>query len=230
MASTIIYNRVSTKEQNPELQKRDCIKLAESLGLKEYEFKEEKESAWKEVDKREIFEYVKNRIKSNNIDHLIVWDFDRVYRNRKKFKEFLELLKIYHVKLHSVRQSWLEQLHKVPEPWNEIVYNLMIDIYGSIAEEESNKKSMRTKNAVVREDGKPTKSYKGKLWGRKNLPERVDKEILELRKNGHSIREIAESITYIDRNKNQKNVSIAYVHKILKSFNDNVKVVLGVIN
>ncbi len=211
MAQTIIYIRTSTEEQNPGNQLRDCLKI-NSYG--EYELSEEKQSAFKDKD-RPLFEEIRKRIKQNKLDHLICWDLDRLYRNRKKLIEFFDFCKIYKCKVHSYRQEWLEQLNSIPEPFNEIMHNLMLQIMGWLAEEESKKKSERVKLAVRKNKGKPTKSYKGNLWGRKSLSKNVVKEILKLHDAGLSIRKISAQVFYWDKNKNKKSVAIGSVHKII---------------
>ena len=198
---TIIYIRTSTIEQNPENQLNGCESI-NSFG--EYELIEDKQSAWKDNVERDGFERLKKLIKSRKVNHLIVWDFDRLYRNRIKFKQFLEFLRAYKVKLHSYRQLWLEEIHKVPEPWNDIVYDLLINIYGHIAQDESDKKSKRVKAAVRKKDG-ITKSYKGKKWGRKSLSTNKIRMIIELHKKEKSIRTISKEL----------NISLGVVHKYI---------------
>lgn len=206
---TIIYIRTSTEDQNPENQMKDCLAI-NSYG--EYEVIEDKQSAWKDDKEREGFSVLFKKIKSGEVKHLIVWDFDRVYRNRIRFKQFLELLKAYNVKLHSYRQAWLEDIHKVPPPWNDIVYDLMINVYGHLAEEESNKKSQRTKAAIRIKDGK-TYSRTGLKWGRRVKPVHKD-YILELKAQGLSIVNIAKK--YNEREDFKAKISHQTVFNILK--------------
>jgi len=111
---------------------------------------------------------------------------------------------MYKVKLHSSRQQWLEDLHKAPEPWNDIMYDLLINIYGHIAQDESDKKSKRVKAAVRKKDG-ITKSYKGKKWGRKSLSTNKIRMIIELHKKEKSIRTISKEL----------NISLGVVHKYI---------------
>jgi DNA invertase Pin-like site-specific DNA recombinase len=59
----IIYLRTSTEEQNPQNQLESCKRLAEKIGVKEYEVIEEKVSGWKEDAERELFDKVKKSIK-----------------------------------------------------------------------------------------------------------------------------------------------------------------------
>lgn len=203
---TIIYLRTSTEEQTPENQLRDCQSINKYGNA---EIIQERQSAFKDKD-REKFERIREDIKSDRIDHLIVWDLDRLYRNRKKLTEFFEYCKIYGCKIHSVRQEWLEQLHKIPEPFNEIVSNLLVQLMGWLAEDESKKKSERVKIAY---------QNRKKDWGRKPLSDAVKEEIIRLKEQGLSIREIADSVTYWDKNNNRKFVSKSAVHKTLLEFN-----------
>lgn len=199
---TIIYLRTSTTEQNPENQLKDCLSIIEPNT--EYEVMQEQQSAYKIIE-RPVFESIKKRIKSKKFSKLIVWDLDRLYRNRKKLIAFFELCKAYGVVIYSFRQQWLNDLHKIPEPWNEIVHSNMLDIFGWIAEDESRKKSERIKNAV-RQNSKGTFSYKGNKWGRKPLSTFKRKRIAELHNSGHSIRQISERL----------NISVGSVHKTIR--------------
>ncbi len=187
----IIYLRTSTEEQNPENQLRDCKTLVKG----EFELIKEKQPAFKDKD-RPNFERAKKLIKSGNIRHFIVWDLDRIYRNRIKLKQFFEFCKLYKCSIHSFRQKWLEQLHKIPEPFNEIMHDLMLNLMGWLAEDESKKKSERVKLAVRKKEGKPTKSYKGNKWGRKSLSKQMRTKIKDCIKENPkmSLREIANEL------------------------------------
>lgn len=213
MKKKIIYLRTSTEEQNPQLQLENIVS---SFNIDEFEVIEEKQSAWKD-EERPKFKEIYNRILTNDIEAVYVWDLDRLYRKRIKLKEFFELCKAYKCKVYSHRQSWLNKINAVPSPWNEIILNLLIDILGWLAEEESSKKSDRIKNAV-RKKGNKTISYKGNRWGRKPLPKQTRDRIIELYNQGLSIRKIAGEVKTTDKNKNQKNVSRSAVHKTIQEY------------
>lgn len=218
----IITIRTSTTEQTPELQLKPCEELCKTNGWEIIgRFKDQK-SAYKETD-REEFEEAKQLIKARKVQHLVCWDLDRLYRNRKLLIEFFQFCKLYGVKIHSVNQDWLENLNKIPEPFNEIMFDLMLSIMGWIGESESKKKSERTKLAIRKKKGQPTKSYKGKKWGRKSLSKNIQQEVLGLHKQGLSIREISQSVFYWDKNKNRKQISKSAVHKILTEVKKDVK-------
>ena len=224
MKPTIIYLRTSTEEQNPDNQLKDCVELVDRVGLKDYETIPEQLSGWKDIE-REKLNLIKQSIERKQIKNLIVWDLDRLYRNRKKLISFFQFCKSYGCKIYSFRQDWLESLNKIQEPFNEIMFNLMLEIMGWLAEEESNKKSERTKNAVRRQTGEPTLSYKGNKWGRKPLSKKTISEILELHKKGLTIRDISGQVFYWDKNNNKKKVSISAVHKIIQQNKGNKQVV-----
>ena len=204
MVIKIIYLRTSTEEQNPQNQLRDC----KTLVKEDYEVIEEKQSAFKDKD-RPKFEGIKERIKKKGISKLICWDLDRLFRNRKKLIEFFEFCKIYNCKIDSYRQQWLNELNSMPEPFNEIMHTLMIQIMGWLAEEESKKRSDRVK--IAHKNSK-------KKWGRKPL-QNIEDKVIELYKQGKTLREIAKEVYYWDSGRNKKFVSKSAVHKIITKFN-----------
>lgn len=209
MKKSVIYIRTSTDEQNPELQLRDISTLTKN---KNCEIVEEKQSAWKDdIKARPKFKAIYNEILKGEIEKLYVWDLDRLFRKRIKLKELFEVCKAYKCKIYSYRQSWLNQMNKIPSPWNEIILDLLINILGWLAEEESTKKSDRVKNAVRKKNNKAI-SYKGNKWGRPELEIdyttklRIQKDLQEL-----SIRKVADKYNL---KKNQ-------VEKIKKELSEN---------
>ncbi len=217
MKQTIIYLRTSTEEQNPQNQLEACQQLAQKLNLQDCEIFEDKVSGWKELE-RKNFNEIKKAIEKAQVKYLICWDLDRIYRNRKKLIEFFEFCKIYNCKIYSVRQDWLESINRIQEPFNEIMHNLMLQIMGWLAEEESNKKSERVKLAIKKRDGE-TYSKFGNKWGRKaiNSP-RLKEKVKELHNQGLSFREILkhEEVYFYDKNKNKKKPSLATIHTLTK--------------
>jgi len=214
MNNIAIYIRTSTEDQEPENQIRDCEKLINHTGGIVYELFQDKQSAYTDKKEREQFESLKRKIKSRNIDHLLVWDLDRIYRNRLKLKEFFEFCKVYNCEIHSVNQQWLEELNKIPAPFNEIMHELMLNLMGWLAEDESKKKSERVKLAVRKKDG-ITKSYKGNKWGRKSIGAMKIKEVLALSEQGLSVRDIAKQVYVWDKSGNKKLIGKSTVHKLI---------------
>ena len=214
MDKVVIYNRVSTAEQNPLNQLNECVELCNKLGLEDYKDYQESVSGFKETE-RAVFDSIKRDVEQGQIKNIVVWDLDRLYRNRKKLIAFFDLCKIKGCKIYSVRQSWLEDLNKIPSPFNEIMFNLMLQIMGWLAEEESSKKSERVKIAVRKEEGKPTRSYKGNKWGRKSISEAIKRAIMEAYKQNKTYSQICKEVFYWDKNNNKKFVSKGLIHKII---------------
>jgi|SRR3972149_5156063 len=214
MKENIIYIRTSTEEQNPENQLKDCIEFSKKLSIEDFEILEDKVTGWTEIE-RESFDKIKLAIDHGNIKSLIVWDIDRIYRNRKRLIAFFELCKIKKCNIFSFRQDWLQEINKMPPPFNEMMHSLMLQVMGWIAEEESTKKSQRVKISVRRKEGEPTKSYKGNKWGRKSISPKIMEQIKQLRDKGLSYSQICKEVSYNDKNNNKKQVSKTLVNKVL---------------
>jgi DNA invertase Pin-like site-specific DNA recombinase len=211
MPNDVIWERGSTPTQNPEIQYADIQSLnpsPDALVLIE------QVSAWKDNVKRPQLEKLISLIKAGKVDRLFVWNLDRLYRNRKKLKDFLALAHAYGVEIFSYRQQWLQQLQSIPDPWNDIVFDLMLSIIGWLAEDESTTKSERVKMAVRKTD-KGTYSHRGNRWGRKPLPKQTITRVLELHGQGKSIRQLASVVKVYDSNNNGRNISTGAVHKII---------------
>ena len=133
---------------------------------------------------------------------------DRLYRNRKKLIAFFEFCKLYGCSVHSFRQKWLEDVNNMPAPWNEIIHDLMIQIMGWLAQDESDKKSKRVKAAVRRKED-ITLSYKGNRWGRKPISSFKRNKIIELHKQNMTVRKIAVEL----------GISKSVVHKTIQEIN-----------
>jgi DNA invertase Pin-like site-specific DNA recombinase len=192
MEKAFIYLRVSTddKGQDPTLQLADCQRLASERGVEVAQVFKEEASAWKNVD-RPIFSSMVKRAMNGGITHIIVWDLDRLYRQRVEMVSFVKEMTRAKVKVISTRQKWIEELHKIPYPWNEIVFDLVINVIGWMAEEESRHKSERVKLAVTKKYGH-TVSRAGKRWGRPELSKYLRSEIVKMRQDGKSIMAISK--------------------------------------
>jgi len=204
-----IYIRCSTEGQEPDNQ----LSQVQEMCGKNVPVYKENASAWKIELGRPTFDKLLGKIHKGQIDHIYVWDLDRIYRNRLTLVRFIEACRANRCKIHSFRQQWLEDINNIPEPWNQIIYDFMCNIMGWMAEEESNKKSERVRAAMRIKKGK-TISYKGNWWGRKPLPKQTRDRIIELHTKGESMRTIAnEVVTWV--NGNPKKISKSAVHKII---------------
>jgi DNA invertase Pin-like site-specific DNA recombinase len=212
----VIYIRTSTDEQNPENQLSQIFTMRNSED--EPLILEDKVSAWKDSDRLNFTKLI-GIVKRSKTKNVYVWDLDRLYRNRLKLVEFFQLCKFKGVKIHSYRQLWLRDLNNAPSPWNDIMSDMMLQIMGWLAEEESSKKSERVKASIRKRNG-VTVSHNGKRWGRKGLPTQTKNAIIEFHAQGFSIRKISELVKTTDKNKNMKNVSKSVVHKTIKEFHE----------
>ncbi len=233
MEKAIIYLRTSTKDQNPELQKEDCVRFCEENKLEVDEIVIEQGSAYKLEKKRLKWEGVIKKAKKEK-KHIVVWRYDRAFRNREEFYKFMKVMfevygkKVYSVKETSIISFWdlIDKSHSDNPVFNELLngifrtlWDFMIQQAGEEAEEESKKKSSRIKLAVRKTNG-VTRSYKGKKWGRKSMNKRVYKDIIKLHNEGKKIREIAAEVYYWDKNSHKKFVSHGFVHKTIVEYKE----------
>lgn len=212
--TNIVYIRTSTEEQVPENQLKDTLSLIPNQKFKVYK---DKQSAWKEgIKDRPEFKESLRLIRSGNVDSFNVWDLDRIYRNRIKTVQFMNLCQYYGVTVRSYRQQWLNSFDKVPPPFNEIFKDMLIQICGWISEEESQKKSDRIKIAY--------RNHNGAKWGRptNRLTGSQKEEIIYLREHGFSIRAISRKMQiskyYVEStiNENKKQKAMQFIKKCYK--------------
>ena len=232
----IIYLRTSTKDQHPELQLKDCQEFARSHDIEVIGVLQEQSSAYKNkgnIKKRLEWQKIISLAKHKEIDCIVLWHYDRCFRNREKFFKFmLEMFELNNVRVYSQQQQYVTELWDmsnnlpdIPAPWDILIKDIMkslwkstLHIIGKASEEESSKKSNRVKMAVRKLEGKPTTSYKGNVWGRKSLSKQTINKVLELHKQGLSIRSIVSKVTYWDSNNHKKQISRGAVHKIVSTY------------
>lgn len=186
-----IYLRVSTEDQDEENQLSPCEKLCLDRGWSVFDIYRERVSAWgaESLSKRPELTKLLKDARQKKVAHVVIWDLDRLFRNRVKLVETIRAYAGYGVRFHSVRQSWLDELNKAPPPWNEIMTDLMLQIIGWMGEDESNKRSERTKAGIARK--KKLKEYGG---GRPSILKKkgIDPaEICYRREAGMSFRKLA---------------------------------------
>src|SRR3989338_1666903 len=230
----IIYNRVSTTEQNHELQLKECAEFCKSKGWEIIgEPLQEQASAFKDESKREKFQEMLQRAERGEFKHIVVWNMDRF--SRQPEEEVLKLVKklnlIYGVDVNAVKGDlWSELVQSIAkikeqgfigEAISEFLEKIIRGFEFQRAYRESKTKSERVKLAVRKEEGEPTRSYKGNKWGRRAInSDRLKEKIKELKQQGLSIRDILknEDIYYYDKNKNKKKHSVATIHSYLKKY------------
>lgn len=194
-----IYVRVSSKEQDADSQLKECIDLAMREGW-DYDIIKEKISAFKNPERERL-----HRLMS--YDHVIVWAYDRLQRNRKAFIELVRAFQARGAKVHSIKDAWLEELWKIPSPWNEIVGDFMLQIVGWMAESESRLRSERVKAAYANRKNE---------WGRLRKP--VNLVRLESCMVEGSLRKITRR--YNEGLPKKEMLSYGTVKKIIDSFRE----------
>lgn len=177
-----IYLRTSTNEQFPEKQKAECEEFAKNRGYEIQEVHYEQISAYKEKVRPE-YEKIKEKARKGEIQAVIVWALDRWVRNRDTLLEDVIILRNYGVKLHSVKEAYLEAIN-LEGPLGKTIQEFLLGLIGSIAEVESTRKSDRVKMAY--------KNHKGN-WGRKSTHTNKKKIVWELRSKGESLRSISKT-------------------------------------
>jgi len=207
-----IYLRTSTTEQHPEFQKQECLEFAERKGYVVGEIYLEQLSGYKQID-RPMYNEVKERARQGKIQAVIVWALDRWVRNRDTLLEDVTTLRNYGVKLHSVKENWLEVIN-IDGSLGKTIQDFLLGLIGSLAEMESKRKSERTLMVY--------KNYTGNKWGRPNL-KNVDEQIIKLIESETPLRQITKEVYYWDKSRNKKYVSLGYVHKVKAELNKEVK-------
>ena len=204
---TAIYLRTSTREQFPEKQKEECIIFAKARGYEIEGIYEEQLSGFKDIV-RPQYEAVKEKARTGKINAVIVWALDRWVRNRDTLLEDVTILRNYGVKLHSVKEAWLEAVN-IDGSLGKTIQDFLLGLIGSLAEMESQRKSERTIMAYKNRTGR---------WGRKNIPQKTKEAIVELYKQNKSYSQICSKVFYYDKNGNEKYISKGAVHKIIAEF------------
>lgn len=192
---SVIYLRTSTKDQNPENQKEECMMFAKNRGYEVIEVLSEELSGFKDI-KRPKYDKVVEMARKGEIKAVIVWAMDRWVRNRDTLLEDVVILRNYGVKLHSVKESWLEAIN-IEGALGRTIQEFLLGLIGSIAEMESQRKSERVKIAF--------QNHKGKKWGRPKVHTNKINIILDDLNNGLSYRQISE----------KRNIGIGTISKIV---------------
>lgn len=227
----VIYNRVSTTEQNPELQLKECNDFAFSKGWFVKEVYTEQKSAFKDESQRTEFNRMLEDVKKGGIDFILVWNMDRFSRQPEEYvmRQIRELAFIG-VKVVAVHGDvWsqlvesigtLKSLGTMGEAILEFLEKIIRALEYQRAYRESKTKSERVRLAVRQKDGK-TVSYKGNKWGRKGLPKQTVDRILELKRQypKMSLRDFVEhpDCYQYDKSGNKKPLSIMTISRILRS-------------
>ncbi|MCL5018666.1 MAG: recombinase family protein [Candidatus Pacearchaeota archaeon] len=204
MDKAIIYLRVSTKEQNENLQLDDCINYCKNHNFEIVGTYQERVSAWKENIVRAERDKVIEEIHLGKANHIVVWAFDRWIRKRDTLIDDINALLNLGCKLHSVKDSWYESIN-VEGPLGRTIREFMLGLIGSIAEMESQRRSER-----IWLGKQNTKKKQGPKF---KLSEENIKEIINFYSSFKSLRKTAEEYNKIHK----PHISYGTVSHVIKS-------------
>ena len=165
----IIYARVSTSDQSPDLQIRQLSQFAKDRNFKVVKTYEEKMSGAK--DKRPLYQEMLNDVRKKKADAVLVWKLDRFARSTRELLERLEEFHALGVEL----LSYTENIDTTTP-----IGKAFFQIAAVIAEFERD---------LIRERiiaGVENAKAKGKRLGRPTLPIETINEIKRLKKKGLS--------------------------------------------
>ena len=187
----IIYLRVSTDDQDEKNQLNSCMDFCKQRGyLVVGVFTDHAKSAYKNI-RRPEYQNVWRLAYHRRIQHIVVWSLDRWTRKGGiELLKDINLLASYDVLLHSVQESFLDEIGSTSEMMVHF-RNFMIGFLGWLGKQESQKRSKRVKDSIRFQKAKE----KGKV-GRPNMPKVTVKQIELALKRGDSYRSIQSKIRY----------------------------------
>lgn len=168
-----LYIRVSTKEQNESRQ----LKLKEKYNLRNSDVFIDKATG-KSFD-RPQYKKLKEEMQSG--DTLIIMSIDRLGRNKQQALEEIRDLKVKGIRLIvddiPTTQIEIDDNNKLII---EMINNVLIEVYTSLAEQELNKIKLRQKQGIsvmpINEVGKKYSKRTGNETGRPNKKNNLSKE------------------------------------------------------
>jgi DNA invertase Pin-like site-specific DNA recombinase len=187
-----IYVRVSTVDQNDDMQFTELRQYAERMGWKIVEYAEKRSS----VKRRPVFQQMMDDARLRKIDIVLCWKLDRFARSLQQLIDNIRLLDSYGVRFICVTQS-------IDTDKQNPASRLMLHILGAVAEFERGIIIERVKAGVAQyrndfESGKIGKERHSRS-GRDLAPHRPKRifrrdEALKMRKAGKSFRNIAAEL------------------------------------
>ena len=131
MNKTYYYARVSSKGQNLDRQ----IEKFKKLGADDRDIITEKKSG-KNIEDREAYKAMRNQLLRNG-DTLVIASLDRLGRNKSNIKEELEFFKSNNIRVKVLDIPTTMIDFPQGQEWVlDMVNNILIEVLGSIAEQE----------------------------------------------------------------------------------------------
>lgn len=196
-----IYTRVSTEKQDYENQLYDLKEYCKKQGWQIYKTFEETISG--KENNRPEFKKMLAEASEKRFDGILVWALDRFTREGvAKAWQYISQLDYHKIEFFSFKEPFLNTD-------NKMVKDMLFSIMGVLAEQERIRISDRTKSGLKQA------RLRGIQLGKPAIADKVKEEIIILREQGKSYREICEMVYYWDRSRNRHNVSMGFVHKTL---------------
>ena len=177
MKRVIIYARVSTKEQNVDMQLIDLREYAR--GRKLQVVKEYIDYASGSKNDRPNYQKLFDDVRKCKTDSVLVWKFDRFARSTKELINALEEFQVLGVDFISFKENIDSST-----PAGKILFTLI----SAFAEFEAD---------IIRErvrTGMEKAKAKGKILGRPKIPLFTIKAVQELRRNGLGYKAICQKL------------------------------------
>ena len=208
--NAVIYLRVSTEIQDEQSQLNGCKELCKKRGWEiTGVFADHGKSAYHNV-KRLQYEIVLKLVRAHKIQHVVVWALDRwTRRGNKELKNTIEYLDKFGVQLHSVKEYWIEQ---ITTSELSFVKDIVLDILGWIAWQESNRRSERVKDSLNFQN-----ALKKGTVGRPSISQQIRDRIAELLRQGRTYKQIREQVIYKGKHGKILHVSDPTISQVKKS-------------
>ncbi|MGC1237909.1 MAG: recombinase family protein [Acidimicrobiales bacterium] len=110
MTRTVAYVRVSTEDQtdySPDAQAKRCRELARIKNLGPVNVLTDEGWSAKNLDRPRMRELI-SMIENDEVDHLLIWSWDRLSRDQGDFANLVKLFNSHGVSVHSVNEGQLD--------------------------------------------------------------------------------------------------------------------------
>lgn len=194
MQRVIIYARVSTKEQNPDMQLSDLREYAKARKLQL--INEYVDFASGSRNDRENYVKLFDDVRKRKADIVLVWKFDRFARSTRELINALEEFNSLGVNFISYKENI-----DTSTPTGKIIFTVI----SAFAEFE--REILRERVIAGMEKAKA----KGIKIGRPEIPLFIKKKIFELKKDGYTYKQIVKKL----------NISRSSYYAILNEIKEN---------
>lgn len=177
MKRVIIYARVSTREQNPDMQLLDLRTYAEARKLQVIQ--EYVDYASGSKSDRENYIRLFNDVRKRKTDVVLVWKFDRFARSTKELINALEEFNSLGVDFISYKENI-----DTSTPTGKILFTMI----SAFAEFE--REILRERVIAGMEKAK----IRGVKIGRPEIPPFIKKKVLELKRDGFTYKQIIKML------------------------------------